>query len=72
MKKIEEAVIKINSEKLYSMLEKGKSYTFTQLQIISHFDNINLCLVLIQLIRENRIEQRNEEGICYLKMVFQR
>lgn len=69
MEKINEETIKTNSVKLYAMLNEEEPYTFVQLQTLSHLDNTDLCMALIQLIRENQIEQKNEEGIYYLKIV---
>lgn len=72
MGKIEEKTIKANSIKLYALFDNDEHYTFNRLHILSQFDSTDLCLALIQLVRENRIEQRNEGGIYYIKIAPER
>lgn len=56
--------IKENSCRLYDKLTEVP-YSFAELQHISGLDDSTLCLVLIQLIRENKMEQRYNDGNIY-------
>lgn len=59
--------IRESSIRLYEQIEK-RAYSFDELQAISQLESSTLCLVLIQLIRENKLEQgiRNK-NIYYRK-----
>ncbi|UVQ74496.1 hypothetical protein NXY30_26755 [Bacteroides faecis] len=65
MKKIQE-----DSISLYAQMQND-SYTFMDLQQISQLKEAELCLVLIQLIREDKIKQIVKgKNICYRKITI--
>ncbi len=65
LKKIQE-----DSISLYAQMQND-SYTFMDLQQISQLKEAELCLVLIQLIREDKIKQIVKgKNICYRKITI--
>lgn len=61
-----EKYIKEYSCQLYERIS-NKQYTFNDLQLISKLESSVLCLVIIQLIRENKMAQHCEEGRIYYR-----
>lgn len=66
---LKKEIIKVNSEKLYASMGDG-CYTFTYLQKASNLDSSDLCIALLTLIRDNRVQQMNKGKIFYSKIVF--
>lgn len=67
LKKIQE-----DSISLYAQMQND-SYTFMDLQQISQLKEAELCLVLIQLIREDKIKQiAKGKNICYRKITIKK
>lgn len=54
------------SNSLYAKMN-GMQYSFADLQLLSNLENSTLCLVLIQLIRENKLEQYVSDGEVYYR-----
>lgn len=62
--------IQEDSISLYAQMQND-SYTFMDLQQISQLKEAELCLVLIQLIREDKIKQIVKgKNICYRKITI--
>lgn len=58
--------IKENGNRLFVRM-KGMNYSFSDLQALGGLSGSDLCLALIQLIRENKVEQCVEEGTVYYR-----
>lgn len=58
--------IKGNSRKVYDILLRYTRCTFDELQRLCNLASTDLCMALVQLLRENKIEQVSEkQGIYY-------
>ena len=58
--------IKSNSRKVYDVIARCTRCTFAELQGLCHLANTDLCMALVQLIRENKIEQKSgKQGVYY-------
>lgn len=58
--------IRENSTFLYGKMKRMYHYTFSELQRLANLGSTELCLALIQLLREDKITQdRGPQGICY-------
>lgn len=58
--------IRKNSAVLYGKMKRMYRYTFNELEKLVNFGSVELCLALMQLLREDKITQcRRDEGICY-------
>lgn len=63
---IDKEHIRKNSVVLYGKMKKMYRYTFDELQRLANLGSTELCLALIQLLREDKITQdRGPQGICY-------
>ncbi|WP_300725015.1 hypothetical protein [uncultured Bacteroides sp.] len=52
--------------KVYSSMKRIGRYSFSELQRLTELTNTDLCLALIHLIAENKVEQNvNENGVFY-------
>lgn len=58
--------IKTHSKQVYNILLRYTRCTFGQLQKLCNLANTDLCFALVQLLKENKIEQVNEgHGVYY-------
>ncbi len=58
--------IKTNSRKVYDILLRYTRCTFNELQRLCGMESTDLCMALVQLIKENKIEQVSEkQGVYY-------
>ena len=58
--------IKNNSRKVYEVILRYTHCTFSELQKLCNLADIDICLALVQLIREQKIEQVCEkQGVYY-------
>lgn len=58
--------IKEDSINVYKAMNRMVHYSFNELQRLCHLESTDLCLALIQLLRESKIEQnRDKTGIYY-------
>lgn len=65
---LNEKYIRENCHLLYHKIAEQKPYSFSELKEISGLENPMLCLVLIQLIKEKKMEQKiKDKKIYYLK-----
>jgi hypothetical protein len=49
------------------VMEKGYRYTLAKLQEITSFGTTELCMAMLLLIRDNKVQQLQcKEGICYV------
>ena len=63
---INKELISKNSTLLYGKMKKMYRYTFSELQKLANLESTDLCLALIQLLKENKIMQdKGPQGICY-------
>ena len=61
-------IIKQNSRRVYDLMKQMYRYTFKELEQVTSLDCTDLCLALIELQREGRLEYRkNETGIYYVR-----
>ena len=59
-------IIKKNAEKIMEYMKSGYFYTLNKLQEITALGTTELCLALLLLIQQNKVEQlQSEEGIRY-------
>ncbi len=55
-----------NAEKIMGVMKSGYRYTLSKLQEITAVASTDLCMAILLLIRDNRIQQfQCEEGVCY-------
>lgn len=58
--------IKTNSRKVYDILLRYTRCTFGELENLCHLPSTDLCMALLQLLREKKIEQVSEhQGVYY-------
>lgn len=58
--------IKTNSRKVYDILLRYTRCSFGELEIRCNLASTDLCMALLQLLRENKIEQvSGQQGIYY-------
>lgn len=63
---IDKNLIKKNADRLIVSMKKGYQYTLTRLQVITSFSATELCLALLVLIQENKVEQyKCDDGVRY-------
>ena len=56
-----------NAEKIMGVMKSGYRYTLAKLQEITAFATTDLCMAILLLIRDKRVEQfQCEEGVCYV------
>lgn len=56
-----------NAEKVLAVMKIGYRYTLSKLQEITTFGTTELCMAMLVLIRDKRIEQfQCDEGVCYI------
>lgn len=57
----------VNAEKVMHVMKVGYRYTLTKLQEITAFGTTELCMAMLVLIRDKRVEQfQCEQGVCYV------
>ena len=57
----------VNAEKVMHVMKAGYRYTLTKLQEITAFGTTELCMAMLVLIRDKRVEQfQCEQGVCYV------
>jgi len=58
--------IKKNAESIIGLMKTGYQYSLSKLEEITRIGTTELCLALLVLIQENRVEQyQGEDGIRY-------
>ena len=58
--------IKKNAEKIIQVMKAGYQYTLNKLQEITTFGSTELCLALLVLIQENKVQQfLSDDGVKY-------
>lgn len=58
--------IKKNAERIIGLMKVGYQYSLSKLEEITHISTTELCLALLVLIQENKVEQyQSEDGIRY-------
>lgn len=60
--------IKSNSRKVYDILLRYTRCTFDELENLCHLASTDLCMALLQLIREKKIEQVSENQEVYYRL----
>lgn len=64
--KFNKEAIKTNSKRVCEVMVRMYHYSFAELQKFSKLSSTDLCLALIQLLQEGKIQQdKDEEGIYY-------
>ena len=54
-----------NAEKIMGVMKTGYRYTLSKLQEITAFGTTELCMAILVLIRDKRIQQfQCDEGVC--------
>ena len=57
----------VNAEKVMKVMKAGYRYTLSKLQEITAFGTTELCMAMLVLIRDKRVEQfQCEQGVCYV------
>lgn len=66
---LDKRIITQNAEKVMRYMKSGYLYTLNKLQEITDFGATELCLALLLLIQQNKIEQLQDEegGIRYAR-----
>lgn len=55
-----------NAEMVVGVMKMGYRYTLSKLEEITAFGTTELCMAVLVLIRDKRIQQfQCEEGVCY-------
>lgn len=54
--------MKKNAEKIRGLMKAGYQYSLSKLEEISRIGTTELCLALLVLIQENKVEQYQDEG----------
>lgn len=55
-----------NAEMVVGVMKTGYRYTLSKLEEITAFGTTELCMAVLLLIRDKRIQQfQCEEGVCY-------
>lgn len=61
-------IIKQNSRRVYDLMKQMYCYTFKELEQATSLEDTELCLALIELQREGRLEYgKNKDGIYYAR-----
>ncbi|WP_294589908.1 hypothetical protein [uncultured Bacteroides sp.] len=61
-------IIKENSRKVYDLMKQMCHYTFKELEQVTFLESTELCLALIELRREGKLEYgKNEIGVYYVR-----
>ena len=61
-------IIKQNSQRVYDLMKQMCRYTFKELEQATSLEGTELCLALIELQREGRLEYgKNEDGSYYAR-----
>ena len=56
-----------NAEKIMEVMKTGYRYTLSKLQEITAFGSTELCMAILLLIRDKRVNQFQwDEGVCYV------
>ena len=56
-----------NAEKIMEVMKTGYRYTLSKLQEITAFGSTELCMAILLLIRDKRVNQfQCDEGVCYV------
>ena len=56
-----------NAEKVMGVMTTGYRYTLSKLQEITAFGTTELCMAILLLIQDKRVNQfKCEEGVCYV------
>lgn len=56
-----------NAEKVMGVMTTGYRYTLSKLQEITAFGTTELCMAILLLIQDKRVDQfKCEEGVCYV------
>ena len=59
--------MKMNAEKVMGVMKAGYRYTLSKLEEITAFGTTELCMAILVLIRDKRIQQfQCDEGVCYV------
>ena len=59
--------MKRNAEKILGVMKFGYRYTLSKLEEITTFGTTELCMAILLLIRDKRVNQfQCEEGVCYV------
>jgi len=57
----------VNAEKVMKVMKAGYRYTLSKLQEITAFGTTELCMAMLVLIRDKRVDQfQCEKGVCYV------
>jgi len=57
----------VNAEKVMKVMKAGYRYTLSKLQEITAFGTTELCMAMLVLIRDKRVDQfQCEQGVCYV------
>lgn len=60
-------IIKENSRQVYDLMKQMCHYTFKELEQVTFLESTELCLALIELRREGKLEYgKNEIGVYYV------
>ena len=61
-------IIKENSRQVYDLMKQMCHYTFKELEQVTFLESTELCLALIELRREGKLEYgKNEIGVYYVR-----
>ena len=61
-------IIKKNSRMVYDLMKRAYRYNFKELEQVTSLDGTELCLALLQLQREGRLEYgKTDEGVYYTR-----
>lgn len=61
-------IIKENSRQMYDLMKQMCHYTFKELEQVTFLESTELCLALIELRREGKLEYgKNEIGVYYVR-----
>ena len=64
---MDKIAIRKNAEKVIKTMKKGYQYSLNKLQEITTFGSTELCLAILVLIQENKIEQYlSDNGVRYI------
>ena len=63
---LDKRIITQNAEKVMRYMKSGYLYTLNKLQEITDFGATELCLALLLLIQQNKIEQLQDEEGYYI------
>ena len=67
MKTMDKKKMTMNAEKIMGVMKAGYRYTLSKLQEITAFGTTELCMAILVLIRDKRVNQfQCEEGVCYV------